>query len=68
MFLFVHFQIFLFISGLKSLKRFEINKKAEKQTKKSILTSLWMCAAPESWLKYTTSYIFLAHENKFLAI
>ena len=42
------------MQSIEDWKTFEMSKKGWKQPQKSILTSFWMCAAPKSWLKYTT--------------
>ena len=47
-------------------KTFKKKKKGWERLKKSVLTWFWVCAAPESWLKYTTvvswSNLFATHE------
>ena len=40
-----------------------MNKKSLKTAEKSILTSFWVRAAPESWLKYTTATVVCACTN-----
>ena len=41
-------------SRLKSLKKLWNEQKRLKNSWKNVLTSFWVCAAPKSWLKYTT--------------
>ena len=48
------FRCYFLISGVKSLEKVKNELKRLKTTEKSVLTSFWVCAAPESWSKYTT--------------
>ena len=42
------------VTKVKKMKNGLKKKKFTNTTKKSILTSFWVCTAPESWFKFTT--------------
>ena len=54
-FLLFIFRHFLLISGVKSMKNVWNKQKRLKTAEKRYSTSCWVCAAPESWSKYTTN-------------
>ena len=41
-------------------KSFEMNKKGWKTAEKNVSTSFWVCVAPKSWSKYTTTGICIS--------
>ena len=60
---FVHFQMFFLNFRCEITEKFWNEQKRLKTTEKSVLTSFWLRAAPESWSKCTTAIYSCSNEH-----